>query len=99
MAFIAPRFTSKQFVPALRTCYIKILARPWNRGGNGQLIELQRRQLWSDSIILRRGTEVTETIPGRDWKLRRIIQSRVEKRPLSVHLEVGNESIPIANCA
>jgi hypothetical protein len=68
---------------------------PWRRRGRreGQLIKVERRQFRGDQIGL--AAHMTEAVSGGDGKLDRIIQARIDKRPLAVQLQIGHKGVPV----
>src|SRR5262249_45663628 len=59
------------------------------RGGDGELVEVQGRQLRGDQIGL--VLDVGETRGRGDRELRGVVQASVDERSLAVHLEIRDE--------
>lgn len=70
-------------------------------GGRGagiaSWVELERGQLRRNQID--RASHVAKTGLCRHRKLQRIIQPRIEERPLAVHFEVGDERVPMRDAS
>src|SRR5262249_6503549 len=67
------------------------------RGRNRELVELKRAKLRRQVIL--RAAYVVEAGAGGDGELRRVRQPRIEERPLPVHLEIGDERVPVRHAA
>lgn len=65
----------------------------WARGGNGELIEMQGWEFGGDEIRLI--AYMPKSLSRRDGKLSGIIEARVEKRTLAMHLQIRNKRIPM----
>src|SRR5262249_2412585 len=66
------------------------------RRRNGELVELERRQLTRNLIVIRTDVrQVAETEMCGDRKLSRVVQARIPDPPLSMHIEVRHKSIPV----
>src|SRR5437660_7992897 len=63
------------------------------RSRKGELIEMQSSQLGRDLVV---GIGyVPETVLGGYGKFRSVVQSRIKEVPFAVHLQVGDERVPI----
>ena len=60
---------------------------------NRELIKLKRRKFCGDQIGI--ATHVAKTFARRDREFHRIVQTRIVKRSLPVHLEIRDERIPV----
>ena len=67
------------------------------RGGDRQLVEVQRRELGGDQV--RRRPRLLPKPLGGHGELLRVLQTRVEERPLAVHLRVGHVGVPVRDRA
>src|SRR4030095_11789561 len=89
-------FAVEQRLPAHRSRFIEaILWWRWRR--NGQLVEMKRRQFGRDKVG--RSSDITKSILSSDRKLLRIVQSGIVECASSVHLQVGDKCIPVADTA
>src|ERR1043165_6517197 len=90
MAVVTGSLTFEQLIASLGAVYIKVDT--WCRYGcrNGELIEMERGKFGSDFIVVRRDMQMTEAVSRGNRKLCRIIETRIEERTYSMHLEVGN---------
>ena len=73
---------------------------PGRRGrcGDGELVELQGRQAGGDTVLTT-GFDVAEAGPSRNRELRLVVQSRIVKDAGPMHLEVGDEGVPVGHAA
>src|SRR5678816_783649 len=86
-----------EYIGTARRCIaIKTASRRVGRW-NGQLIEVQVRELRSDQVWSY--SHVSETIASSDWEFQRIIQPRIIERALSMHFQIGNKRIPVSHAA
>src|SRR5439155_4931012 len=79
-----------------RGCFIE--APHWGRwSGNGQLINVKRRQFRSHKI--RGVSNVSKAIRGSDRELCGIVQAWVKEGPFAVHLEIRDKCVPVRDRA
>ena len=64
----------------------------WSWRGYRQLIEMQGRKLAGDKV--RRILNIAKTVGSGYGELNRVVQPRVEKGALSMHLQIGDECVP-----
>src|SRR5438067_7431849 len=64
-----------------------------SRRRDSQLVEVEGGELRRHAVVL--GALMTEARPRRDGKLLPVVQARVEKGPLAVHLVVGYVRVPV----
>src|SRR4051812_49947083 len=94
MALVALRFAAEQMVAASGGGGGECTG-GWLRCVDRQLIEVQRRQLGCDLILVRVDTDMAEAVRGRDRKLIGVVEPRVEERAFAVHLQVRDERVPV----
>src|SRR5262245_23689973 len=82
----------EQRLAALGRMGVEAAAR-WSRRGNRELIEVQCGELRRHEIRL--AAHVAETVRGRDRKLAGIVETRIVERAFALHLEHGDERIPM----
>ena len=96
MARRTPRRTIEQRLAALRSFLVEASFPRFGRR-NSELIELQRAQLGGDQVGII--ADVAEPVRRRDGKAHGIVEARVKERALAVHLEVGDECVPVRDRA
>src|SRR5215472_15473582 len=80
MAVVALGLAAEQLVSEFSGRGIEVSARLGRRRGNRELIELERRKLLGDQIIIRGDVrQVSQVVRRRNRKLRRIVQSRIKE--------------------
>src|SRR5438067_330722 len=93
VAVVAPGFAAEQIIAALRRRRIEA-ASGRLRGRNRQLIELEVRQLRRDLVVVRADVrQVAEAVRRSYWKLRRVVEPRIEESSDAMHLQVGDERV------
>src|SRR5262249_35845437 len=71
-------------------------APPWRRGRDGELVELQGRPVRGD-LVVAGGSDVAELCLSVARELRSVVAAFVEERHHSVHLQVGDKSVPVGD--
>ena len=93
---VTSRFAAEELVSPSRRRLVEV-----HRGiGRGQreLIELQRRELWSDLIVIRIDVrQIGKPICGSNRELRSIVEPGIEESPFAVHLKIRYKSVPVRN--
>src|SRR5215469_12530348 len=96
MTVTAPSFAIEELLSQLGGLMIKTVVGR-NRRGDRQLIEMQGREFGGDQVW---GVpHITKPRFRGHGKLRRIVETWVEERALSMHRQVGHECIPMGDGA
>ena len=66
---------------------------PAGGGGGRKLIDVERRKLRRDQVG--RVADVAEAVLCGDRELRGIVEPRIVERALALHLEIGDERVPV----
>src|SRR5262249_16767174 len=92
----ALRLAGEQRAAALGGVLVEA-ARGRSRRRERELVEVECRKLRGDAVVLAR--HVAEMVLGRDRELRGVVETRIEERAVAVHLEVGDEPVPVRDRA
>src|SRR5437660_11779184 len=89
---------AEELVATLGCRLIEVHPGSWRWRRQGQLIEMQRRELRRDPVVIRVDVrQVAESIGGRDRKLRRVVETRVEETAFTMHFQVRDECVPVGH--
>src|SRR5207247_1668768 len=69
----------------------------WRRRSETELVLMEPVELRRDAVLVRIDHDVTETVLCRDGKARCVVEPRVEEVTDAVHLQNGDERVPIRN--
>src|SRR5918999_3342411 len=67
----------------------------WFRGWNSELIEVESSKFRGDQVGVI--PHIAETGFGGYWKLRWVVQAWIVEYPLTMHLQVGDEGVPVGH--
>src|SRR6185437_5420142 len=97
MTTVAVRFATEQLVAALGRLCIEIYPRTRFYRRQSKLIELQRRQLARDLIMVRIDGYMSKLRARRNWELSCVIETFVKERAHAVHFVDRDEGVPVWN--
>src|SRR3954468_17534351 len=97
MAAVAIGCSPEKHVPTFGSRRVEIFSRHRFWSGKIELIGVQGRELGGDLVLIRISLNIAKAISGRDRKLIRVVQARIEKSAFPMHFEIRDERVPVGN--